>query len=206
MDENSASPDEEVYRACRPALARVPGSMLIAISSPYRKSGLLYRKFNKHFGQNDDDVLVIHAPSQALNPTLDQAEIDRDIADDPVKARSEWYAEWRDDINGWLDYELIDAARDRDVIVRPPVLDKRFNYRSGVDPSGGAKDSFTLGIAHDEDDVAVLDCLVEIKPPFNPTSATERIAQTLKEYGLRETIGDRYAQAMGGRRLSEVRH
>jgi hypothetical protein len=34
-----------------------------------------------------------------------------------------------------------------------------------------AHDSFTLAVAHDEDDVAVLDCLVEIRSPFNPTTA-----------------------------------
>jgi hypothetical protein len=39
-DETSSKPDEEVYDAILPALARVPGSMLIAISSPYRKAGL----------------------------------------------------------------------------------------------------------------------------------------------------------------------
>jgi hypothetical protein len=46
-DETSSRPDEEVYDAILPALARVPGSMLIGISSPYRKAGLLYRKFKE---------------------------------------------------------------------------------------------------------------------------------------------------------------
>ena len=62
-DENSATPDEELYRAVLPGLARVPNSMLIGISSPYKKSGLLYRKYCESFAQNDDDVLVIQAPS-----------------------------------------------------------------------------------------------------------------------------------------------
>ncbi len=194
-DETMASPDEELYHACRPALGRVPGSMLIGISSTYRKTGLLYRKYAKHFGRNDDDVLVIHAPSRLLNPTIDQAEIDRDMADDPVKARCEWLAEWRDDIGGWLPYELIDAARDYGVTVRPPVQDRRIVYRSAVDPSGGVRDSYTCAIAHTENNIEVLDCVLEIKPPMDTTSATERVAQMLKEYGLRETVGDKYAGA-----------
>jgi hypothetical protein len=61
------------------------------------------------------------------------------------------------------------------------------------DPSGGARDSFTAAIAHDEAGTAVLDCLVEIRPPFNPSTATQQIAATLKSYGLTETTGDRYA-------------
>jgi len=39
-----------------------PDAMLIGISTPYRKSGLLYRKFRDHFGM-DGDVVAIKAPS-----------------------------------------------------------------------------------------------------------------------------------------------
>jgi hypothetical protein len=69
----------------------------------------------------------------------------------------------------------------------------RLRYRSGRDPSGGARDSFCAAIAHDEGNIAVLDCVIEIKAPFNPTAATEQIAATLKSYGLHQTIGDKYA-------------
>jgi hypothetical protein len=75
--------------------------------------------------------------------------------------------------------------------VRPPRPGIR--YRSGCDPSGGSRDSFTAAIAHDEGNISVLDCVIEIKAPFNPTSATEQIAATLKSYGLSQTVGDKYA-------------
>jgi hypothetical protein len=52
-----------------------------------------------------------------------------------------------------------------------------------------------MAVAHNEDGVAVLDNLVEIRAPFNPTSATEQIAGTLRAYGLRHTVGDKYAAA-----------
>jgi hypothetical protein len=67
------------------------------------------------------------------------------------------------------------------------------DYRSACDPSGGAHDSFTLCVAHDEGEIAVLDCLVEVKPPFNPTGAVADMAATLKSYGLSSTVGDKYA-------------
>ncbi len=191
-DENSATPDEETFKALKPALARVPGSIVIGISSPYRKSGLLYRKFAENYGK-DGDILVIKAPTRTLNPMIPQSEIDEAMAEDPASARAEWLAEFRDDIAGWADLELIEFAVDRDVTVRPPSADNRIVYRSGVDPSGGAKDSFTMAIAHDEGGTVVLDCIVEIKAPFNPTAATEQISETLKSYGLRETVGDKYA-------------
>jgi hypothetical protein len=190
--ENSSSPDTEVYRALMPGLATLPGAMLIGISSPYRKGGLLYQKHRDHFGR-EGDVLVIRAPSKTLNPTLDQSIIDQALVDDPAAAKAEWLGEFRDDVGGWLPSDVIEAAVDIGTTVRPPRRD--FRYVSFCDPSGGARDSFTCAIAHIEKDVGILDCLLEIKAPFNPTEATATIAGVLKEYGLRTTIGDRYAAA-----------
>jgi hypothetical protein len=56
------------YRAVTPSLATLPDSMLIAISSPYRKAGLLYKKWKTHFGKDTDDVLVIQASSTPAQP------------------------------------------------------------------------------------------------------------------------------------------
>jgi hypothetical protein len=53
-------------------LATIPGSLLIGMSSPHRRAGLLYQKWRESYGKNDDDVLVIRAPSRALNSTLPQ--------------------------------------------------------------------------------------------------------------------------------------
>jgi hypothetical protein len=192
QSDSSTSPDVETYRALMPGLATLPGSMLIGISSPYRRAGLLHQKYKDHFGRAGD-VLVVKAPSILLNPTLDQSIIDQALIDDPAAAKAEWLGEFRDDVGSWLPSEVIEAAVDVGITVRSPRKD--FRYVSFCDPSGGARDSFTAAVAHIEEDVAVLDCLVEIKAPFNPTEATATIAGVLKEYGLRDTIGDRYAAA-----------
>ena len=58
------------------------------------------------------------------------------------------------------------------------------SYICGVDPSGGVHDSFCAAISHCEYDninsnnTIVLDCLIEIKAPFNPSSATEQIVSS----------------------------
>ena len=78
-DTDSALPDLETYRAVVPALATTHG-MLIGISSPYRKLGLLYQKHRDYFGVNDPQVLVVGGPSRQFNPTLDRTIIDRAIA------------------------------------------------------------------------------------------------------------------------------
>jgi hypothetical protein len=190
-DETSAVPDEETYRALRPGMATLaPDAMLIGISTPYRKAGLLHKKFCTNYGK-DGDVLVVKAPSTTLNPTLDQSVIDEALAEDPQAASAEWLAEFRDDISGWATRESIEAAVDRGVLVRPPQPGNR--YRSFCDPSGDANDSFTAAIAHKENGTAVLDCLIEIRSPFNPDNATDEIAGLLKSYNIHKTTADRYA-------------
>ncbi len=135
---------------------------------------------------------MIRAPSSVLNPTLDPKMIADELARDPAVARSEWLAEWRDDLSTFINRAMVEAAVDFDVAVRPPVSGVR--YKAFCDPSGGIADSFTCCIAHVEGELVVLDCLVEVPAPFNPASATGDIAKVLKAYGLSEVTGDKYAQ------------
>lgn len=192
-DESSANPDQEVYRALVPGLASLAGSILVGISSPYRKAGLLYAKYKRHFGKSDDDVLVIQAPTRTLNPTIDQKIIDDALADDPEAAAAEWLAEFRDDVSDYVSREAVEAVVTPDCRERPYI--SSISYRAFVDPSGGSADSFTLGIGHREREtgMAVLDLVRERKPPFSPEAVVEEYATTLKSYGVLEVCGDRYA-------------
>jgi hypothetical protein len=192
--EQTATPDVETYRAVKPGMATLASeAMLIGISSPHSKSGLLYERFKRHYGRNGDNVLVIKAPTAVLNPSMDESIIAAALEDDPVAARADWLAEFRDDISGFADVAVIEAAVDRGVTLRPPR--QGVSYASFCDPSGGVRDSFSCGVAHNEDGVAVLDNVLEIKSPFNPTAATEQTANTLHAYGLHHTVGDKYAAA-----------
>jgi hypothetical protein len=117
-DENSATPDVEVYRAVLPSLATTNG-ILIGISTPFRRLGLLFQKYRDHFAQNDNDVLVLKGSTQTFNPTLDDATIAAQRAADPSGAISEWDAEFRDDLATFLDDRLIEGAIEHG---RPPEL------------------------------------------------------------------------------------
>jgi hypothetical protein len=192
--EESASPAEETYAAIVPGMATIPGSMLVGISSPHRRAGLLYEKWRQAYGKDDPDVLVIRAPTAVLNPTIDPKIIEADLKRDPARARAEWLAEWRDDIAAYLPREMIESLVDDGVLVRPPAPGAQ--YVAFADPSGGVSDSFTVGIAHAEGTnkgVISLDCLVEIRAPFSPAAATSHVSSVLKEYGLSEVVGDKYA-------------
>jgi hypothetical protein len=190
-DETSRNPDAEVLNAARPALASLNG-LLCCVSSPYAKRGEAWNAYKRDFGgEGDPKIIVVNAPSRTMNETLSESIVARAYERDPQSAKAEFGGEFRNDIAGFLDFALIDAAVDRGVLVRPPRSGVR--YRAAADPSGGASDSFTLALCHDEADTALLDCLVEVKSPFNPTSATETLAATLKQYGLSEVTGDKYS-------------
>ncbi len=187
--ESSASPDVEVLSAIRPSLMTVSG-LVIGISSPHRKNGLLYQKYRDYYGK-DGDVLVIKAPSMALNPLLDPKQIAQQIEADPAAARADWLAEWRDDLATFLDRALIEAAVDPGVTVRPRVPNVR--YHCMIDPSGGVGDSMTLGISHLENDLVILDCIVERPAPFHAQQVVREFVAVMKEYGLNSCTSDRYA-------------
>ena len=50
----------------------------------------------------------------------------------------------------------------------------------------------TLAIAHLERSVAVLDMVVERRPPFNPESVVDEFVSVLRRYGVAAVEGDRY--------------
>jgi hypothetical protein len=190
-DETSVTPDEELYRGIRPGMTTIPNAMLVAISSPYRRAGLPYRKWQAHYGKDDDSVLVIRAPSFALNPTLDRSIIDAAIQEDPSAAAAEWLAEWRSDIESFVSPEVVDACVVAGRHELPPITANR--YVAFCDPSGGSADAMTLAVAHAEGDCTVLDAVRERRPPFSPDDVVSEFASLLQTYGISEVHGDRYA-------------
>jgi hypothetical protein len=191
--EGAVNADAEILAAVRPGLATTGGPLIVP-SSPYGKRGEFYQTYKRHYGPGGDPrILVVQGESRDFNPTLSQAVIDRAMDRDPVAASSEYGAKFRSDVSGWADLALIESAVERGIVVRPPPGRGRIVH-TGVDVSGGVRDSFTAAGAHLEaDQTVVLDFVLEIRAPFNPTSATKQVADTLKSYGVNKTTGDRYS-------------
>jgi hypothetical protein len=188
-DDTSANPDKEIVNALRPAMATIPNSLLIGLSSPYARRGVLYEAWAQHFGK-PSDVLVIQAESRTMNPSLPQSVVDRAYSEDPASAAAEYGAQFRSDVEGFLQPEWIDRATAHGVSELPPI--PGVDYFAFADPSGGASDSFTLGIAHREEDRIVLDVCRGRRPPFDPKAVTHDYATILRRYNLSRVTGDRY--------------
>jgi hypothetical protein len=192
-DENSANPDVETLRAIRPGMSRFPNPLLIGISTPYRKKGLLYQRYNNYFAQDKDRILVIQAETRLLNPDIDQADIDADYEDDPASAKAEWGALFRDDLEDYVPPEVIRACTIKERYELPYVFPG--HYFAFVDPSGGSRDSFAMAIAHrdHERDLGVLDLIAEAPAPFMPTEVVAEFTAILKRYNISDVVGDNYA-------------
>src|SRR5262249_54116848 len=141
-DENSASPDTEIITAIRPALATVPGAIMLCASSPYARKGALWDSYQKHYGKDGDQVLCWQAATRQMNPTVAQSVIDHALDEDPSRAAAEYLAEFRLDIEGFVSREAVERCVEWDVVERAPVYGTR--YVGFADPSGGSADAMTL--------------------------------------------------------------
>ncbi|RZS82056.1 hypothetical protein EV217_2869 [Phyllobacterium myrsinacearum] len=188
--EGSKNPDKEILAAARPALATTQGP-LIVISSPYARKGELWANYRKDFGADGDPlILVANAESKVLNSTLPQGVINRAYERDPSAASAEYGGKFRTDVETLLVREVVEAAVDEGVTERARALSTK--YYGFVDPSGGSSDSMTMAIAHKDGTRAVIDKVVEKKPPYSPEVVTEEFCAILKSYGISSVVGDNF--------------
>jgi len=190
-DETSANPDVEVLKAIRPSLLTIPGSLLVGASTPYARKGILWNAVTRHYGHDDDRVLVWRGDTASMNPSADRQIIAEAYEDDPVAAASEYGGEFRSDLEDFISPEAVAAVvvPGRTLLPVEPGL----RHVAFCDPAGGSgSDSMTLAIARREGDTAVLCRVVEWQPPFSPDAATAEAAHVLREYRLSTVTGDAY--------------
>jgi hypothetical protein len=187
-DSTMSNPDSLVIGSIRPSLATIPGSMLICLSSPYSRKGVLYQAWERNWSK-DGNTLVWVSESTLMNPTLDKEFIGRQLEVDPIVGRSEWLAAWREDLSRFLGLDAI-----RSCCVLPGTLAPRRGkrYKCFVDVSGGRKDWTCFAIGHREGRKHVVDVIRGFKPPFDPFSITLEIAEECSRYGVSEVVGDKY--------------
>ncbi|MBZ9718546.1 hypothetical protein LB519_11855 [Mesorhizobium sp. AD1-1] len=199
-EEYSANTDKEILNAVRPSLATTSGP-LVAISSPFAKSGEVFQAVERDFGPNGDPlILVARGASRDFNPSLSQRVVTRALERDAAAARAEYLGEFREDLAAFVDLAVVQACVAAGLAaILPNAL--RQPYTAFCDPAGGSgTDSFTLGIGHDglDDqqlgkDLIILDLVDEVKPPFRPEQVVMKFAATLKTYGCDSVYGDNYA-------------
>jgi hypothetical protein len=186
---DGANPDKEILRAIRPGRLTTKGP-IINISTPYRKIGILWDGYRKHFGI-PSNTLVWKAPSLVMNPTLDREEIAEEMIEDPENARCEYECQWRTDIMDFLSLESVEDCIVQGRVELPPVDGIR--YVAFSDPSGGRSDAAALAIGHNDGQRVVLDLARRWRAPHDPAAVLGEMALILRSYGLSRVTSDRYA-------------
>jgi hypothetical protein len=189
--EDSTSPDTEIVAAIRPAMATVPGAVMLCASSPHARRGALWEAYRDHHGRDGEPVLVWQAPTRTMNPSVPQRVVDAALAADPDKNAAEYLAEFRTDVETFVAREAVEAVVPCGVRERGPLAGVR--YRAFVDPSGGSSDAMTLAVAHSERGRIVLDVLREVRPPFSPEGVVAEFADAVRAFRITTVSGDRYA-------------
>jgi len=185
--DESANPDTEIIGALRPAMATLEGK-LIALSSPYAKRGELWNTYRRYYGK-PGPILVAQAPSRTMNPELPERVVKQAMERDASAAQAEYGAQFRSDLETFIQREVIDSAVRTSPLELP--FDSANEYHAFTDPAGGGQDEYCLAIAHHEDDRTVIDLLRARRGV--PAEITAGYADLLKSYGIKTVTGDKYA-------------
>jgi len=197
-EQESANPDSEIYLSIKPGMATIKNSLTIGISTPFARQGLLYQKFQKHFGR-PGNVLIWRAPSWVQNHELTEHELEAQYREKLGESAylSEFACHWREDIEGYLPEEIVARAIVPGRYSLP--YDSANTYVAFVDSAellNKSGDSMCLAISHiakDRDGRTkyALDLLEEVRPPASPKSVIEMFAARCKEYHINKIIQDR---------------
>jgi len=179
--------DKEVIDSIRPGQATFPGAKLIKISSPYSKSGELYRDFATRHQR--EDLLVFKATTWDMNPSVPKSFLANEKERDPEYFDREYGANFSASIGSAYDREYVEDCVHHGRHELPYVAD--FRYVAGVDPAGGGPDEFALSICHK--DGPVIQDVIRGWNSTKPADAVEEAAALLRTYNISSVVGDRYS-------------
>jgi hypothetical protein len=144
--EESANPDVEIISSIRPGMATT-GGLLLCISSPYARRGALWEAYRKHFAEDGDPILIWQADTRSMNPSVPEHVIAAAYQDDPSSAAAEYGAQFRTDIETYVNAENVSRC----VIPGRTSLEPAMSlqYSAFVDVAGGSgQDSFSWAVSH----------------------------------------------------------
>ncbi len=202
QESDSANPDYEIYRALKPAQLQFPFRKIVGISSPWNKSGLLYRFFSAGTegaklpsGQAEyKGILVLHSTTAGMaNPIVRREDLETDFHRDEANFSRESLAEFQDSISGFIPTTLVERAIDWGISTRPPQ--DGITYVAAIDPAF-RRDAFALTIVHNHEGTIYHDFskrwIGTQSAPLEPALILAELIPILKAYGLQMLYSDQY--------------
>ena len=208
--------DKDLLEAVEPSLASLDGR-LICLSSPHAPTGEMWNVYSEHYAKNiiEDETVFLKGPSLLMNPTLKKATVQKAYDRDAVVAASEWGASFRESIGGYVNSKTLEKVIIKD---RTELHFNSFNrYKAFSDLSslvsensddaavaiGYVKKSLTGG-----NDKLIIARYLHFRGPCSLEYAVKKMAELLKEYGIRSVHADDYASEFQSRlwKKNHIKH
>src|SRR5262249_30087033 len=143
------------------------------------------------------------ADTATMNPQVDKQEIEQAYRDDPSSAAAEFGAEFRGDLESFVDREILEKCVTFGCHERVPI--QGMQHYGFLDAAGGSgTDSMALSVGHREKDgVVVVDAIRERRPPFSPSEVVAEFSETLKSYGIVKIVSDKWGGDWPGEKFRE---
>lgn len=199
LDENMKETDEKIMKAVRPATKQFgKKALLIKLSSPGIRQGVLYNEHNKwNKGTLPSSYVVFKAPSWVWNTILPREEFLEEWSLDQDGFDSEYRANFVDALSNFILPEFIDLAVVKGLLFRPPEgKNSTVVYRAAID-AAFKKDHFTFSVVgHFENRIKqyiLKGWTGSKKNPVQAREVAEYIRIICREYGINEVAADQYS-------------
>ena len=193
-EDGYANPDVEILRAVRPAMATFPNAKMVLASSPYAMSGVLWDTWRDR--KKDREVLVWHAPTALMNPTVGKRFLENEKKRDPDNYRREYEAEFAEAVSAFIPADAIASCVVAGRTSVPPTP-RRHRYTAAIDAAFKG-DRFTFAVVHRDRqaDRFVVDHLAgwegSRQDPVRLGRVIPEIRSVLEKYRLRTVFGDQF--------------
>jgi hypothetical protein len=204
--------DRSIYNAVTPSIARFKGKddgifcgKIICISSPGTKSGKFFEEYERSFRDENNDLLMIQAPTWEIDPNLSTEYLKNKYAENPIVFASEHGAIFDDRLKGWIeDPEVVRQCVVPGLKLKDRTSDKTPHF-AGVD-IGIKNDGTAICITHHVQELmnGVKETLIEVdyysvryaelenKPHFVPEELADLIAYFSNKFHIIRGIMDQY--------------
>jgi hypothetical protein len=208
---NNDKDDGAIYKAVAPSVSKfkkqdnTPDGKILCLSSPNKKAGKFYEEYERSFEENNNDILMIQAPTWEVDPNFSSTILRESYKNDPLLFKSEYGAQFIDSVHGWIDNP--DIVRKN--VIQGLKLKERSTLRvphfMGID-LGLRKDGTAITIGHwvqelvegekvdkiEVDYYAVRYAKDEGKDYFDPEEMIEWIASFTDRFYIARGIFDQY--------------
>ena len=116
------------------------------------------------------------SPSRTMNPSLPQSVVDRAIERDPASAAAEFGAQFRTDIEAFVNIEAVRACVSSGVYERAPIPGVSYcSIRRSSRWQRCRQHDDGIGHIDHAKQIVIIDAIRERKPPFSPEQVTSNL-------------------------------